>query len=1039
MGGLEALNRKLQEQIDKSAVRFIFELEITKAELDFIKESFKIIIHNSHDQLSSAVRSWTGNYPTLLEFLMVGVARETFNSDYRGFWKNFYGAFGVTEQSSYINSILGDGFLKELRRRRLESRIEGYLYVGPILVHTGLPETYYKEFLSYLTWLEPSVRLDAFARISNIDFKDLVAMQGQPNNLSSRLLTMLGQDEGRLVLWQLGTLVGECAAYSDGSCPEEWMGTIRERLIYVIKSLGAATTAKKARQINLGQSPYICWQPDLQRVVALLPAQILPEGISLHLGGVLAGCYPFCRQAGACTEVEEVESEAFGAHEVVKVEVDYFDKSKLFRSFSMEYSFVNETYCFFHLDGSFILSSSPLEAGTYLLLTRLELISSSSLEICDRLDGPAGWRKWYGYEIRVKAGEHLGKYEFTADTGRMRWELAEKPKNKVLFNSAIPVWVNDWPDFLIWNISTEEIKNAYLEIKQCDSGKHVLMTRHLRVQELGLISDVNGYVRMSLREHNGLSGLSGLLFISLYHPLRKVITNDLTFLRLDGVNFAYEKLMVSSEVSICTLAIRGRDMRIESRSGELVQQTGEQEWFLMPSDPVSLPEVRFSLHLERGFSLDLNCRVPVTRAKHITGTSLGEWSSPPLSLSLRDVGLEDVLRVELESPAELVQNELTFRLAHGFLIKEGRPHLQPNVFEVRLSRWRDIFGPTQTGVIQVYHDGNWLDLVHLNHYLKDGQKDVAVGLDEDVGEGERGSFDPISFGILEAILNSNKEKMDKYILQAMAACADPQTPLAYVKHYRALIVRGLFYSGRFRDLDRFLESLELTEDIPEMHLYYFQALIRRGMLDAAELNELDNRVKCWSEGLEKRLLLAEISYQLSRMGQGSVLSLRATRRYLLGLYFPDRVLRLEALVLDSVAAFLMQTALPGVPTVMPRRIENEFLTTLSYANDYLSLDLQQWRIEAAKYSKKDPTNLDLDIVTFSDRKYIKLCLFQAGNDLVQAGHLIEDFVGSDDSNFTGIELIKARQALLTGDSSLARDLYKSLHIRYPNALGDLNV
>ena len=147
MGGLEALNRKLQEQIDKSAVRFIFEVEITKAELDFIKESFKIIIHNSHDQLSSAVRSWTGNYPTLLEFLMVGVARETFNSDYRGFWKNFYGAFGVTEQSSYINSILGDGFLKELRRRRLESRIEGYLYVGPILVHTGLPETYYKEYL----------------------------------------------------------------------------------------------------------------------------------------------------------------------------------------------------------------------------------------------------------------------------------------------------------------------------------------------------------------------------------------------------------------------------------------------------------------------------------------------------------------------------------------------------------------------------------------------------------------------------------------------------------------------------------------------------------------------------------------------------------------------------------------------------------------------------------------------------------------------------------------------------------------------------
>ncbi len=1043
MGGLQDLNRKVQEQIDKSAVRFVFEAEIALADLDFIKESFRAIIHNSRDQLSSAVRSWTRNHPTLLLFLMVGVAREKFNSDFRGFWKNFYGDFGVTEQSSNINSILGDEFLKELRRRHLESRIEGYLYVGPILVHTGLPETDYKEFISYLTWLEPSVRLDAFARISNNDFNDLVAMRGQPKTFSSRLSTMLGQDEGRLVLWQIGTLVGECASYSEGSCPEEWLGTIRERLINVIKSLSTSTTAKKVRQINLGQYPYICWQPDLQRVVAFLPAQSLPKGISLRLGGVLAGCYPFCRQVGDCTEVEGVESEAFGAHEVVKVEVNYLENNNLFRSFNMEYSFVNETFCLFHSDGSFIPLSSPLEEGTYLLLTRVEMENSSSVEIRDWLDEPAGWRKWHGYEIRVKVGANLGNYKFTTDTYQMRWELADKPRNKVLFNSAIPVWVNDWPDFLIWNSTTEAIEDAYLEIKQCDSGKHVLETRNLRVKELSLILDENNYVRMSLKKHNELAGLSGLLFIRIYHPFRKVITNELAFLRLDGVNFAYEKFTFSSELSISTLVIRGRDMRIELRSGELVKQTGEQEYFLMPSDPVSLPEVGFRLHLVRGFSLDLNCRVPVTRSKHITGTSLGEWRSPPISLSLYDVGLEDVLRVELESPAELVQNELTFRLAHGSLIREGKPYLQPNVFEIRLSRWRDIFGPAQTGLLQVYHEGKWLDLVHLTDHLKaDGQNEVAAGLAEDVDVGDKGSFDPISVGILEAIKNLNKEEMNKYILQAMAACADPQTPLPYVKHYWPLIVRGLFCNGRFKDLDGFLESLVLTEDIPEIHLYYFQALLRRGILDEAKLNELDNRVKCWSEGLEKRLLLAEISYHLSRMEHGSVFALKVTRRYLRDLYFPDQVLRMEALVLDSVAAFLMQTALPIVPSVLQRRMENEFLNTLAYANDYLRFDLQQWRLaslNSIKCNKINHRNLELDIVMRSDQKYIELCLFQAANDVAQAGHLIDDFAGANDMNYAGIELVKARQALLTGDLSLARKLYKPLHIKYPNALGDLNV
>jgi hypothetical protein len=204
---------------------------------------------------------------------------------------------------------------------------------------------------------------------------------------------------------------------------------------------------------------------------------------------------------------------------------------------------------------------------------------------------------------------------------------------------------------------------------------------------------------------------------------------------------------------------------------------------------------------------------------------------------------------------------------------------------------------------------------------------------------------------------------------------------------------------------------------------------------------LDNRVKGWKDCPEKQMLLAEINYRIARRGSSSKEALRATRRYLNRLTYPDFAMAADSALLDSIVGFLIDESLNEASIVLKSSRVNRYTGYLNYSRKYIKLRLGKWDKECkdeflGTYGER--FEVDCDFWVKRDQDFIKLCLLQACGDINGARKYLSSFERLDNNYYYGLELLRARQERLEGNLELARKLYKPLLNKYPKALDEFN-
>jgi hypothetical protein len=984
------------------------------------------------------LKLWGEEHTVLNLILLTEVARRNYNAERKGFWLNFFDTFQIENRSSYVQGILGQAFLRGLRRFYLETEVPlRYEYVGRILAHAGLPETCYQEFIDWLLNIEPDLSLTYFAEISCGDFLQTVSWcKKQPQlNLLNNLLS---SDEGKIMLWGLACLIGECALFVEKgySCP--WPEGFMYTLFYSIRNFYSGEELVKKKFKQIGADPRIYWDVEGQEIITYLQEQRLPPGFNLKLSGVWGEDKVLpVRQGEGCLLIDEIRSKSLGPSDRIYAQVDYVKNGQILKSKEVEIADEAKKVIFFDSAGIILKPDVNYQPGEYLLLIKKSVQESSLLkdvQVIDELIEPAGWLGFRGYRVSISSGVSIGDYHFEQINRELNWSLSVIQSQEVNIISSIPVLIDGWPEVLIRDISPDMLENAILEIELNNNYHQLIKSFTLNV---GLVENekVDIYytkmpgeegIKLSFKgwqEGNLLGGLFSICLILQGRGYRRWRSRRLEFIRLKGIRMQYHPGKDGSPLdNNISLGLEGAKKIIPLEKTRVLQK--QQGWLIYPEEPLKSPEVHFLLETQDNVSIALRVRIPVSRICLINNDStVMQWQKLPIEISLTDISFNDKLRMELLTRPSLVNGELHCRLEYGQDMIAGKPYFLPNTFEIPLHRWRDGLGGNVRGTIQVHILNKWINIVKLI--------------------GEELSLPPkphesITEEIYQAIRNLNWHKLQEAAARVLNKKISENCPGSLADIYMLAAAKAGLYLGDYQGAERILNSLQERKDLPEGQLYLLQAKLRQVGFEGSILNEFSNFIQNWPDFKGKDLIWAELNYRLSACSMNkSKRALQESRRLLKEMDQADEFTMVEAALIDGIIAFLLNTPQEKYTFSQSRLCVccQEILNFLSYNQKYLNTPLNKWT------SDREIKQPDLTLVKRLrlwaplDIEYLELVFIQASGKKEEAEHYLRRFSNGRDYYY-GLELLLARQNYLSGEKEMAQRIYQQILDKYPLVVFD---
>lgn len=744
-------------------------------------------------------------------------------------------------------------------------------------------------FLKWLTALDPGLDLADLDGVSAPDFEDLAAPT------LDRLLDPLHGFFARRgeihVLWQLARVVGLVARQRRGSptCPELWneRHPVLYRLFAQIASIDQpllqgqpAKPSWRVHRRGLRSPPRVVWEVDLQQVLALLPEQVLGPEIREVNWRVIPGQEvlhpPTWTLADGRRRVEETRSQALAPADSYLIETELGGRSSFPTALcSIELPDGFTPCVLFAADGTMlgIGADSPLPPGDYLALVRRvaapRLFQLRGVRQTERIEfAPVGWHGWQGWRLRLDPGADVAPYIVEAESRLATWEVELPPAAEVRWREALAVHVGRWPRLLIPN--SEPFNGAIIEVAREPAVRADLFLVIGKTGGVPVRSEGNQCF-LDLGSVAALDGYYGTVRLTCRPPSQPgAPALTARFIRLPQMSLAYVPDPARLEQALA--------VRIQGKAEMLAAFAPDADTEIV-RDPEGIVLCAKVPHVSPGVAARLapykavvRVRVPATRVGLVTEAHgfLG-WRGPPFcDLDLSTVELGDRLRIELHEEPLLEDKRLLCRLiggdeiAAGSSIGSGGPVWQ---FEVDLHRWRDTFGLSVGGTIQVRTSRRWVDIVRLREPAA-----PAASVIRPEPMSERGR---LVIGLEKALTQDDLAEVRRVAAQCLRHTADIAAKPVDRELLLLAVARSLTAAvsspGDLHEAERCLVELGDRPDLPEAQMIRrtvgLRLEARSGRGQHLSKDQLDRLTTGLPDIPQTLLFHAECWYQFARHAQ----------------------------------------------------------------------------------------------------------------------------------------------------------------------------
>ncbi|MHC5537742.1 hypothetical protein ACYOEI_05860 [Singulisphaera rosea] len=891
-----------------------------------------------------------------------------------------------------------------------------------------------------ISWLRPLVGDRLLAELDGISYSDFNVLVGDRLERFPGALHRLSglYCENRLV-WRLAEIIGKVGwqvAASHG-CPCSWresypiLGYLFDRLSRQDEPLPAVEKPKRPRRRSLHPTarPFLRWDVDGQQLIAILPGQSLSPGQEL---------------IWSVTQAEVVQPEVFAAPDRVRVgevrsqPLDPASRYTIRVELRPLGEMVEDVFQLPPPDSSLVLFSAegrllPHEPGTshpkgvYLALApkaRAGAVAAiRGVRVLEPVDyEPIGWHGWRGFRLELEEGADVGPYTIGVPGSRASWQAEDPPNHEVFFENTRPTWIDRWPR--LWIDGVVHFAEAALEIAHESPRDEAAPGFRLWVGEQVSIGDDRGRAYLDLSAAPDLRDVYGSILLTCrLTALPEHPPLSLALVRLRPADFAYVEAPELFE-SCAAVQIRTEDSEVAPGAGTRIAMANGV-CIAWPEDPLRSPSVTVILP---GSGAELRIRTPVTRLRRLSRVNpLGPWETPPLTLRLSDIELEDRLRVELHREPEFEDGRPFCRLVGGAEVSSGDPCRVPNTYDIPLNRWRDSLGAEAAGTVQLRTTRGWMDLVCLQGRGAPPFAPAVVG--EDVRQHDRKRL----LCELESAVCVEDEAAalrDLGRCVARAEAADCPSPEQEILHLAA--ARSYLHLGLMSGVERMLERLKARGDLYEQTIIRSSYDLRRGAVPRSDIprkgRELaEMPVSCPLQ----QLIIAEHHSRYACGKGGGVAMWQSCLRRLDSILHPivggddqDTARSIdskEALLLRGLALFMLGRE-PRFPEGLPTGGQWEWLPMLRSAARYL---LQPFRWLPGR--PVPPAAISTPPVFAEEyAELIRLALLQSAGNVAASGRLLSQFHGLTSDEFFGIDLLRLRQCRVENRNEEAGILFRRL-------------
>jgi hypothetical protein len=595
------------------------------------------------------------------------------------------------------------------------------------------PQCFTKPFLTWLGGLDADAGLVHFAGITPAEFDALAA--DSVDELSEDPLFGHLLSRGAIgVLWRLSRLAGSVAVRlrAGSECPAEWQAA--PLLSWLFAQVKECEDGRRASPRSTGQrrpggwvGPQILWAVDLQEVTALLPGQLLPEGVTRVEWRVGRGkpIHPHALAGPRGRQIEESVSEPLPPADAYAVELVPSGGTPERTRWTISYP-AESAVVLFHTDGRLVDAEDPdpLTPGRYLALVRTGKESSvralRGFSLVEKVPvGPIGWTGWSGWSVEVCPGATVPGYRIADATQEVRWETDPPAKSGVSWLDACPVFLGELPRLRME--PAEAFRGAVVEVVTAGAGGvggepvYLTLGRDVPVHESGETWVANLNAVSQLKSRFGRFILKCQPAGGLDRSPLVLVFNRLPSMGLEYVpdpqrpNAATAVRVIANETQIGV--VPGADTEV------LAEQVDPKpvRFVVRSTNPESAPGVHAR---SRAADWEMRVRIGVCRAGMVSGqTGFQGWRTVPFEeIDLSRIYNGDRLRIEFHRPPVTENGRLVTRLPGRGELLVGESLDQsatPTVFEIPVHRWRDGFGIGSCGAIQVRGGAGWLDAARL--------------------------------------------------------------------------------------------------------------------------------------------------------------------------------------------------------------------------------------------------------------------------------------------------------------------------------------
>ncbi len=901
---------------------------------------------------------------------------------------------------------------------------------------------------SFLTWASGMDQAAGPARLAGIAAAEF-------ESLAADVLDELGDDPlfGDLInrgavgtVWRLARVVGSVAVQlrTSPNCPDEWRGMpllqwlftrLRDR--QAVDPTGHRRTGP--RRPTSWSAPWIVWDVDLQEVVAVLPAQLLPAGAAGVSWRVCQGqpVHPLVRPGPRGRVIEESVSNALPPADTYDAELTPSGQP----DGRIRWSIIcprESPLLLFHTDGRLVdcEAPDPLTPGRYLALVRPgAAVAVKSLHGFTTVEpipvGPRGWNGWSGCYADLDPGASIPGYRVAAEAPVLRWEIEIPPESGVRWLETCPVFIGSLPRITVE--PADAFRGAVLEVTV---GGMAAVEAESFYLTLGKDVPLSGTVGPGVADLNAAPQLRGRYgrFRLRCQPASRLDHPALTlgFTRLPAMRVEYvpdplrpssaTAVLMTPDVPVAGL-VAGPDTDITPAPAR-----GPISLILRSTRPESAPGVIARLPAE---GWEIRVRVSISRACLITRhDGFGGWMPLPVrDIDFGSVELGDRLRLEFHTPPVLEDGRLVSRLQGRGELLVGEPldrSGRPTVFQIDLHRWRDGFGVGSCGVVQVRGGSGWIDVAALTAPQSDQQPPGPVP-EEDVPWWTR-----LASELGQAVRRGDVASASELIDRCLATSAGPQASpcaadlLPLTAAEAALVVRP---PSGWAEVRTAVNRLAVRDDLPEAKVFAATFAIRSGPGEGVggewSLSRVEEVKADLPNARGAAVVLAECWYRLARSaGQPAAgcwrSCLELCNRYLThggcetGLAFSD------ALLLRDLACLMLRAdpaSGPAPTDVLPGH--RGWIEAIRLAGRFLR---QPWHGRANREPLADLTSPAPTVLCREDEALVRflVAMVTGSGEPERYWPLVSEL---SEGYFYALPLLRARYARSQGDLTTAEEEY----------------